>query len=989
MRPDLVAGHSIGEVAAAHAAGVLSLADACTLVAARGRLMDALPGGAMAAVAAGEDEVAAHLAQARGAVEIAAVNGPAAVVVSGDEAAVRETVAYFRDRGRATAPLRVSHAFHSVHMEPMLAEFAEVVRGLSFTDPAIALVTAVAGRAASDEELRTPEFWVDHVRRPVRFADSLAHLRARGAAHFVEVGPDGVLTGLAGTCLTAPEPLPATAPAARTTPPPTPPATAGTPEAGAPAADAPAPLILPTLRGARPEAGALLDTVAALHAHGVPVDWRAVFTGRGARRTALPTYAFQRRRYWLDADPPQQPVPVPASGPAPAGPPHSFLRSRTVTADDDGLLLGGLLAPRDHPWLADHTVAGDVLLPGTAFVEMALYAGEQAGTPVVDELTLTAPLPLPPDGSVELQMKVAGADGAGRRALTVHARLHDAEAAPGPWRRHATATLVAAGDQPAQEPSVTPAADHPWPPPGAVPLDLDGPPEARPPGGAYARLARAGLHYGPAFRGLRAAWRLGDEVYAEVTLPEAAETPAPGEGTAGFALHPALFDAALHTVALAGLPPAQDQPPGEHQAPPEDAPDGGAAALPFSFAGVRLHSCGARRLRVRMTPAAAAGHGGTAVAQPGRAVSGAEGGIGLELADETGAPVATIRRLFLRPLPRTGSGAVRTPCRLALPGGLDAFAAAARGLSGADVGRAGRSRRRATGCPGAREPGHPGVHRPRGGGRRRTGGRRRPLPGAPGGRRRRGAGRAGAPDGAVGPRPGAGVARGAPAGRLTPRRRHHPRRRHRHRRHRRRYQHRPGGRVGTDPLGAAREPGPLRPDRPGRRPRFRGRAARAPVGRATRDGGTAGSGPRTGNRPRTQARGGRAASRTPARPGGHRPGHRCDRLAGHDGGPPPRHRVRRPPSAARLPTRLRRARDDRTVRRTGGLGRPGHGAGVRRRRPAGTRRPARRGTGGAPADRCGAHRGGFSTTASSPRSTMHGSTVCCGPRRTPPSPCTS
>ncbi|MFE9792753.1 type I polyketide synthase [Streptomyces goshikiensis] len=662
VRPGLVAGHSIGEVAAAHAAGVLSLADACTLVAARGRLMDALPGGAMAAVAAGEDEVAAHLAQARGAVEIAAVNGPAAVVVSGDEAAVRETVAYFRDRGRATAALRVSHAFHSVHMEPMLAEFAEVVRGLSFADPAIALVTAVTGRAATDEELCTPEFWVEHARRPVRFADSLAHLRARGAAHFVEVGPDGVLTGMARTCLIAPEPRPTTPPA------PAPSATAGAPEAGAPAADVPAPLILPTLRGARPEAGALLDTVAALHAHGVPVDWRAVFTGRGARRTALPTYAFQRRRYWLDADPPQQPAPVPApapsSVPAPAGPPHSFLRSRTVTADDDGLLFGGLLSPRDHPWLADHTVAGDVLLPGTAFVEMALYAGEQAGTPVVDELTLTAPLPLPPEGSVELQIKVAGADGAGRRALTVHARLHDAAAAPGPWRRHATATLVAEGDQPARAPSVTPAADHPWPPPGAVPLDLDGPPQARPPGGAYARLARAGLHYGPAFRGLRAAWRLGDEVYAEVTLPEAAEAHAPGEGAAGFALHPALFDAALHTVALAGLPPAQDQPPGEGEAPPEDAPDGGATALPFSFAGVRLHSSGARRLRVRMTPAASAaeaGRGGTADAQPGRAVSGTEGGIGLELADEAGAPVATIRRLFLRPLPRTGSGAARTP----------------------------------------------------------------------------------------------------------------------------------------------------------------------------------------------------------------------------------------------------------------------------------------------------------------------------------------
>ncbi|MFD6875004.1 MULTISPECIES: type I polyketide synthase [unclassified Streptomyces] len=625
VRPALVAGHSIGEVAAAHAAGVLSLEDACTLVAARGRLMDALPGGAMASVAAGADEVAAHLAQAGRPVEIAAVNGPAAVVVSGDDAAVRETVAYFRDRGRSTTPLRVSHAFHSVHMEPMLAEFAEVVRGLSFSAPALALVTAVAGRAATDEELRTPEFWVDHVRRPVRFADSLDHLRARGAAHFVELGPDGVLTGLARACLTTPEPRPVTVPPQPST-------------AGASATGAPAPLIVPTLRGARPEAGALLDTVAALHAHGVPVDWRAVFTGHGARRTALPTYAFQRRRYWLDADPPR--TPAPARTPA-VGPPHPLLRSRTTTADDDGLLLGGLLSLRDQPWLADHTVAGDVLVPGTAFLEMALYAGEQAGTPVVEELTLTAPLPLPPDGSVELQVKVAGPDGAGRRTLTVHARLHGAAAAPGPWRRHATATLVPEGET-AREPSVAPAPDHPWPPPGAVPLDLDEPRAPGEVGGAYARLARAGLHYGPAFRGLRAAWRLGDEVYAEVNLPEPAGVPATGEGAERFALHPALLDAALHTVALAELPP------GEGQEQPENAPGGGAPALPFSFAGVRLHACGARRLRVRMT-------------HPGRALFEAQGGIGLELADEAGAPVATIRRLALRPMPATGSGAVRPP----------------------------------------------------------------------------------------------------------------------------------------------------------------------------------------------------------------------------------------------------------------------------------------------------------------------------------------
>ncbi|MGW4027530.1 acyltransferase domain-containing protein, partial [Streptomyces sp. NPDC005009] len=235
VRPDLVAGHSVGEVTAAHAAGVLSLADACALVAARGRLMDALPaGGAMASVAADADEVAevtARLAGTGRAVEIAAVNGPASVVVSGDEAAVRETVAYFRERGRSTTPLRVSHAFHSARMEPMLAGFAEAVRRLSCAAPRIPLVSAVSGRAATEEELCSPEFWVDHVRRPVRFADSVAHLRDRGAAHYVELGPDGVLTGLVRSCLAATGAAPADP---------------GPGADGAPAGErAPAPLVLP------------------------------------------------------------------------------------------------------------------------------------------------------------------------------------------------------------------------------------------------------------------------------------------------------------------------------------------------------------------------------------------------------------------------------------------------------------------------------------------------------------------------------------------------------------------------------------------------------------------------------------------------------------------------------------------------------------------------------------------------------------------------
>ncbi|MFF3729192.1 SDR family NAD(P)-dependent oxidoreductase [Streptomyces sp. NPDC002476] len=604
VRPGLVAGHSVGEVTAAHVAGVLSLADACTLVAARGRLMDALPpGGAMAAVAAGADEVAAHLAGTGCAVEIAAVNGPASVVVSGDEAAVREVAAYFREHGRSVTPLRVGHAFHSARMEPVLADFADVVRRLSFAAPRLPLITAVAGRAATDEELCTPEFWVDHVRRPVRFADSVAHLGERGAAHYVELGPDGVLTGLVRDCLAACGPAPADPHAGG----------AGGGERG------PAPLVLPTLRGARPEADALLGTLAALHAHGVPVDWRAVFAGRGGRRVALPTYAFQRRRYWLEPAPGLPPV-SPTAGPS-----HPFLRSYTRTADDE-LLLSGVLSVRDQPWLADHVVAGEILLPATAFVEMALHAGGLAGAGVLDELVLTAPLPLPPDGAVALQVKVAGADEAGRRTVLFHSRPHT-PAGDRPWLRNAAGTLSPAR-QPADRGAAaagTGGASRPhasWPPEAATPLHADGPGT-----GPYERLAADGLRYGPAFQGMRAAWRHGEELYADVALPEAARAPRPEEDGPEFVLHPALLDAALHALALGSLVANGSGTAG---------PAAGGLSLPFAFSGVRVHTGRVRRLRVRTAP-------------------GPDGQAAVELTDETGSPVATVRSLTLRPLPRTGS----------------------------------------------------------------------------------------------------------------------------------------------------------------------------------------------------------------------------------------------------------------------------------------------------------------------------------------------
>ncbi|MER7229133.1 SDR family NAD(P)-dependent oxidoreductase, partial [Streptomyces rubradiris] len=503
VRPDLLAGHSVGEFAAAHVAGVLGLKDACVLVAARGRLMQALPeGGAMIAVRATEEEVLPLLGDGVG---IAAVNGPASLVLSGPAGPARALAARFA----RTRELAVSHAFHSALMEPMLDEFREIAATVSYGTARIPLVSTLTGAPAAPDELSGPDYWVRHAREAVRFADAVTALHDAGVRHFAEIGPGGALTAAAGECL---------------------------PDQAA---------VVPLLRKDREETDALITGLAALHAHGTAVDWTGLLPHRDG--SDLPTYAFQRTRYWMTGDP----IPArPADG-------HPLLGTAVELAGADGILYTGHLSLAGQPWLAGHRVGGAALLPGTAFVEMALAAGARAGCPAVEELTVTEPLILPEDGAVRLQCTVGEPDAGGDRAFRVYAAHGDGD----PWTTHATGVLRPAGQRPAPGTAA-------WPPPGAEPVGLDG---------VYERLAELGAEYGPGFQGLKAAWRLGEEVCAEVAVPGGAE---------GFGLHPALTDAALHAIAL--------------RAGTEER-----MTLPFAWSGVELYAPGATALRVRIAPAGA------------------------------------------------------------------------------------------------------------------------------------------------------------------------------------------------------------------------------------------------------------------------------------------------------------------------------------------------------------------------------------------------
>ncbi|NUT94131.1 MAG: acyltransferase domain-containing protein, partial [Saccharothrix sp.] len=380
VRPDYVAGHSLGELTAAHVAGVFSLEDACTLVAARAALIGDLPeGGAMVAVAAPVAEVEPLLTAGAG---IAAVNGPAAVVVSGDEDAVLAVAAELRARGRKTKRLTVSHAFHSPRMDPALEPFRAVASRITYHAPEIPVVSNVTGELAGSELLRSPDYWVRHVRSAVRFADCARALAKEGVTTFVEVGPDAVLTPMVRDTVD-------TAVAVSTASP--------------------------------------VGAVGALHGHGVAVDWEKFFAGTGARHVVLPTYPFQRQRFWVEH---AEAVDVGELGVSAAE--HPLLGAAVPVAGADETVFTGRASLRSHPWLARHRVGGTAVLPSSALVELAIRAGDEVGLPRLAFLEVTAPVAVPERGDVQVQVRVSGG------AVTVHTRLD------GEWVSHAKGVLAPA-----------------------------------------------------------------------------------------------------------------------------------------------------------------------------------------------------------------------------------------------------------------------------------------------------------------------------------------------------------------------------------------------------------------------------------------------------------------------------------------------------------------------------------------------------------------
>lgn len=556
--PDIVLGHSIGEITAACIAGVLTPADAATLVAARGRIMaESAEEGAMVSAAAPVAEVRDRIERGPWRnLDIAAVNGPASTVISGLRSEIEQLTSELAGQGIRCKQLAVDHAFHSRMMRPVVEEFRAVVSGLQFSEPLLQVVSTVTG-ASIETELTDPEYWVRHILEPVLFFDAVRHAEGEGATRFLEIGPDTALTGAVAQAVVGEDVV-----------------------------------VVATASRRRDDAATLWDAAGALWASGADVDWSLVFpqvtpyARAGSLSPSMPTYAFDTKRLWIE-DGVARPQRA-GSG----GLDHPLLTSMVEHAGTGGHVFSGTVSPHDAPWVEDHRVGGSIVFPGTAFLELAIAAAGELGFTVVDELILQSPLVV--RGDVDIQVTVGVTESDSRAPLAVYSRSGQPRGTgrAAEWIAHAAGWLSA-------EPGAVASVTETGPSDGREVLDVSD---------LYERMERGGFGYGPAFQGLTACSRDGDAVFGEASLPSFARRDANR-----FQLHPALLDAAMHTLAFTSV---------------EGLSEG---LMPFCWNGVRVHRSGSADLSVVVRPAGV-------------------GTVSIHGTDSGGETVLTVDSLTLRPM---------------------------------------------------------------------------------------------------------------------------------------------------------------------------------------------------------------------------------------------------------------------------------------------------------------------------------------------------
>ncbi len=588
--PDAVVGHSQGEIAAAYIAGGLSLEDAARVVALRSRALAALSGrGGMVSLAVSLERLERLIEPLGGDVSLAAVNGPGALVVSGEIEVLDQLLAICESEDVRARRIPVDYAAHSSQVQEIREELTTGCESISPRSGSVPFYSTT-DPGLLDMASLDAAYWYRNLRETVQFESVVRILFNERFGTFVEVSPHPVLTVgvLEAADAVAADASDEESPSA--------------PRGGS------AVTVIESLRRGDGAPSRFARSLAQAWVQGVEVDWPSLLGDDGGELAELPTYAFQRSRYWLDAEPTGAAA-IAAIGQASAE--HPLLGAAVALADERGWLFTGRLSTQTHSWLSDHVVMGTVILPGTAFLELALHAGRRAGCGSVHELTIESPLVIEEHGAIQLQVSIGALESHGRWPIEIHARSVNIDgsdvATNEAWTRHASGLLdsVKDGNPFAPDADMAERAERladVWPPPDAIPLQASD---------IYESLAERGLEYGPIFQGLDAVWQLDGELFAEVSLPDSER-----DRTELFGVHPALLDAALHAAGLGDESRERDST---------------TVPLPYSWQDVRLHSPGGRALRVSLLP-------------------DGENMISLVAADEQGRLVATVGALRTRPV---------------------------------------------------------------------------------------------------------------------------------------------------------------------------------------------------------------------------------------------------------------------------------------------------------------------------------------------------